>query len=95
MRCGPILDAGMGLGPSGEGLYPAGAPELLRRRRRWFSAESMGIGVEGIVATEGVGLKVTVRDSRGPGSGAEVEGRRGVVSEVGGGGDIVFVGWWW
>lgn len=54
----------------------------------------MGIGVGGIVATEGVGLKVTERVSRGAGSGADVEGRRGVVSEVGPGEDIVAVGWW-
>lgn len=52
------------------------------------------MGVGGIVATVGVGLKVTERVSRGAGSGAEFEGRRGVVSEVGCGGDIVFVGWW-
>lgn len=52
------------------------------------------MGVGGMVATEGVGLKVTERVSRGAGSGAELEGRRGVVSEVGGGGDIVAVGWW-
>jgi hypothetical protein len=44
----------------------------------------MGVGDvdEGMVAIVGVGLKVTERASRGPGSGAEVEGRRGDVSEV-------------
>jgi hypothetical protein len=66
------------------GVVPVGAPALFRRLRRWFSADSIGVGDadEGMVATDGVGLKVTDRASRGPGSGAEVEGRRGVVSDV-------------
>lgn len=57
--------------------------ELLRRRSRLFSADSIGAGDDGIVAIIGVGLNVTERASRGPGPGGEAEeGRSGVVSEV-------------